>query len=449
MSRQPKRTAKTSAGRIPFLASWTQTNGVTRYRWSPSPRLRKGGWQGMDLGTDYAQAIIAALARNAEVEAWQQGRTTAALATGKASVAPRRASFADLIHEFNNYMSNRALLPDTHEDHLSPRTVSQYSSQISSLKTWAQNGETRLDAITADICNDLRSTLINGASPFTTAARLRMLRQLLGFAHQEGMIKSNPMDHVTIPSPPGRTKRAAIEAIEWLADFALSWVDDKEDIQGGTNLALAVLMGFYTTQREGDLLSANRINWRPVEDMDDYDRNALATNAGAPYGLRVRQRKTKKWVTCFLPPEVAVRVNTLIESRGAGWDGPLLQEDTPRVPRGRERTWPEWRFQRDYRALRVAAIQSAQAQDDEWLVDQLENLQYRDMRRSGMCWMRDMGVTIAQIAAISGHSIAYTTKILDTYMPSDPRGAAAGLASALRTRSKRQKATKTTAREAS
>lgn len=445
MTRQPKKQINAPAGRILYLSSWPQSNGVLRYRWSPSPRLRKGGWQGLDLGTDYAEAVMAALARNAEVEAWQQGRTTAAVATGKATVAPRRATFGDLLHEFNADMGNRALLPETHEDHLAPRTISQYSSQMNSLKIWAQDGETRLDAITADICNDLRGTLINGASGYTTAARLRMLRQLLGFAHQKGMIKSNPMDQVTIPSPPGRTKRASIEAIEWLANFALSWADN-EDIRGGPNLSVAVLMGFYTTQREGDLLSANRINWRPVEDMDDYDRNALATNAGAPYGLRVRQSKTKKWVTCFLPPEVALQVNALIDARGAGWDGPLLQEDTPR---GRERMWPEWRFQRDYRALRVAAIKQAKAQDDQWLVDQLESLQYRDMRRSGMCWMRDMGVTIAQIAAISGHSIAYTTKILDTYMPSDPRGAAAGLASALRTRANRQTVAKTSAREAS
>lgn len=440
ISRQPKRRTKKSPGKIMYLSDWPQADGTLRYRWNPSPRLRRGGFVSVDLGTDEQAAIIEAMARNREVEAWEQGRTAAAVAIGKQTRAPRRASFGDLVHEFRQHIAERGALPHGHEDHLTAKTLRQYRTQLKGLLAWAENGATWLDAIDADMVGDLRKLLVNGASDYAAAARLRMLRQLLGYAVKSlKWIRANPMDDIVIPTPQPRSKRAAIEAIEWLAEFARTWTvlqDGLAPIPGGPNMELAVLLGFYSTQREGDLLGCSRMNWRPVEDVDHYDRATLAAAGnGALYALRVRQSKTGKWVTCFLPLDVAARVDALIEARGTGWDGPLLQEDVRYRP---ERHWPEWRFQRDFKEMIVAALAKAAEQGDPWLVDQLAGLQYRDLRRSGMCWMRDMGVQVAQIAAISGHSIAYTTKILDTYMPGDPRGAAAGLAQALRTRQSRK-----------
>jgi hypothetical protein len=82
--------------------------------------------------------------------------------------------------------------------------------------------------------------------------------------------------------------------------------------------------------------------------------------------------------------------------------------------------------------------EKAEQQGNGWLVDQLAGLQYRDLRRSGMCWMRDLGVQAAHIATQSGHKIGYTQAILDTYMPGDQRATAAGMAHALRARAERQ-----------
>lgn len=442
--RQPRRRHKKPAGRILYMDDWVQADGTTRYCWKAPPRLRKHGWTGLDLGTDEAEAAALAIARNKEVEAWEQGRTTAAVAAGTAARAPRRATFGDLVHDFRQHMAERGALGVEHEEHLAATTLRQYRTQIKWLMTWAEDGKTWLSAIDEAVCTDLRKLLVGGTSDYNAAARLRMLRQLLGHAARLKWIKANPMDAITIPTPAPRTKRAAIEAIEWLADFARTHVVPVEDADtpgvrkgvGGPNMELAILMGFFTTQREGDILDCSRMNWRPIEDVDHYDRDTLSIGGnGALFGLRVRQSKTRKWVTCFLPIHVANRLDALIEARGAGWDGPLLQED---VRYGPERHWPGWDFQRDYRAIKTAAVAKAKADGNEWLADQLADLQFRDMRRSGMCWMRDMGVQVAQIAAISGHSIAYTLKILDTYMPGDARGSAAGLAHALRTRDGRK-----------
>lgn len=437
-----KRKGKRGVGRIPYMGSWTQVDGTIRYRWAPSPRLRRDGWVSRDLGTEYDAAVLAAMRLNREVE---EAALVAELpANVQPKRPPRRATFGDLVHEFRQHMDERAALPRDHEDHLTVKTCSQYRTQLRWLNEWADRGETPLDQIDVDICRDLRQMLVNNATAWNAAARLRMLRQLLGFAASSARrwIKMNPMedDSITIPTPKPRQKRAAIEAVEWLADFARTFVqmqDDRVVRQGGPNLALAVLLGFYTTQREEDLLAATRMAWRPIDDVDHYDRATLSLGGnGELFALRIHQEKTGKWVTCFLPPDVAAMLDALIQSRGAGWDGPLLQADDRTGP---ERHWPEWEFQRTYRAMRDAAVVAAQKKGDPWLVDQLDALQYRDMRRSGMCWLRDMGVQTGQIAIISGHSIAYTLKILDTYMPGDARGAAAGLAAALRTRTARPK----------
>ena len=43
--------------------------------------------------------------------------------------------------------------------------------------------------------------------------------------------------------------------------------------------------------------------------------------------------------------------------------------------------------------------------------------QRRDLRRTGVVRLAEAGATTPQIAAISGHSIDYCQKIIDTYLP--------------------------------
>jgi integrase len=44
-------------------------------------------------------------------------------------------------------------------------------------------------------------------------------------------------------------------------------------------------------------------------------------------------------------------------------------------------------------------------------------VQRRDLRRTAMVRMAEVGATTAQIAAVSGHTIDQTARILDTYIP--------------------------------
>jgi integrase len=60
-----------------------------------------------------------------------------------------------------------------------------------------------------------------------------------------------------------------------------------------------------------------------------------------------------------------------------------------------------------------------------WLeAARIDHLDYRALRRSGMVWLAEAGVNTPMIAALSGHSIAVTQGILDTYIVKTDRLAA-------------------------
>jgi len=66
--------------------------------------------------------------------------------------------------------------------------------------------------------------------------------------------------------------------------------------------------------------------------------------------------------------------------------------------------WDKNNFARRFRAVREAAGLP-------------EGLQFRDLRRTAMVRFAEAGASLAQIAAVSGHSIEQTQKILERYIP--------------------------------
>ncbi|MEP0560049.1 MAG: hypothetical protein ABJC54_00930, partial [Qipengyuania citrea] len=64
-----------------------------------------------------------------------------------------------------------------------------------------------------------------------------------------------------------------------------------------------------------------------------------------------------------------------------------------------------------------------------------DHIQLRDMRRSGMSGVKDMGALKSDIFAISGHPLDGQRRTMaDVYMPPDTRAACAAIAAAERTR---------------
>lgn len=410
-----------SSNRIPGLATAELAGHRIKYWWKPSPKQRRLGWTNLDCGFDRATAIAAAEARNREVEAAEQQRSI----TGTAVRAPRKWSFGELVDAYT--ASDKFHAANGQPPRLKPKTQREYRSQLKWLRSWANDGNLLVDDLTEDMVTDLRDALVAGASPYVAAARIRVLRIVCGYAVKPlRILRVNPASAMDIPEPPKRRKRILHETAHLVVDAALA--------AGLPHVALAVELGFFSMQREGDLLAATRSNWRAMEDMAEEDRDVLAGPDGQCWGLRLRQEKTGSWVDAIVPPDSHDRVRAALQR-----SGPVARLDTPIVAMADGTICHEHRLQRDFRSLIDAMVAAAQAKGDNWQVDQLTGLQFRDLRRSGMCWWRDNGATIPMIAAQSGHSIQYTTKILETYLPADGRAAAAGMATALRAESARAK----------
>jgi hypothetical protein len=75
------------------------------------------------------------------------------------------------------------------------------------------------------------------------------------------------------------------------------------------------------------------------------------------------------------------------------------------------------RFIRRFAELRQAAIDARSRPSDNELAAELEQLQFRDFRRTAVVFLGELGIADHLIAAITGHTLDETKKILETYMP--------------------------------
>lgn len=403
---------------IPYLAFKRLASGAIAGYWEPSPALRKAGWTRLALGADQKTAIAAAERRNEEVAAWRAGG--ARPKEVKRIVAPH--TMAALIARFEGEAMDDAVRSARFEKPLSKETKRQYRFAFRQIERWAEAGRTPIAAIQPTNIEVLKAALLttrNGdgeVKRHRAAAILRMLRMLLEFAKDRRLIVANPMDRIAVPSPAPRSRIIRPDAIAAIVAAA--------QVLGRPDVELGVLLGLWTLQREADILKLNRVSWRECVDMAPADRRVLAGADGRVLGFRLRQGKTAKWVEIpALPPlrqsvEVAFAANA---ARDTPIDALVADPDEARGT-------PQWKFQRGFRAAAEAAIARAKGEGDDLLVEELTGIQFRDLRRTGMCMMRDLGLTVLFISTLSGHSIDATTKILETYMPADTRTAAAAMA---------------------
>jgi len=401
----------------------TRAGGRIVYLWEPSKELRTLGWTAVPLGEDFGAAVIACEAENAKLDAWRAGAMTGAPKSVERT-DHRYATWADLDRRFDgpdglegiSYKMNRPY---------SAKTKIEYRSRMKFLRAWANNGAMKLRHITPESVMELRNELVKGTSPHTAAAILRVLSVMTSWAEQHGLIErgKDPAKRLNIPEPQSRRKRVQPDVVEAIAAMALK--------KGWDAIALAVRMGFYMVQRPSDLRALTDFNWRKAIDIAPHDRAALAGPDGEVWTFRLKQKKTGAWVDLAVPYDIRAAVDAAltIERRKKNREAthanlPILTDHTT------GRVWHEHNFTKYVRMAINETIAAARAANDEYLVDQLTGLQFRDLRRSGMCWMRDLGVPVPLIAARSGHSIQETQNILDTYMPADSRGSAAALAMA-------------------
>lgn len=406
---------------IPRLFSQPLANGMEAHHWKPSKTLRKAGFVNVKLGTDFDAACTKANELNAQVKAWKAGKTP----EGEAAVprpAPRIVRFAEARLSYQASDEYKVLEPSTRKE---------YNSRLNTLEHWAMDGTLAMREIDRPKVLDLRKALLKG-SPYRCAALLRVLRLFLAWCVDDHIIAKNVAEKIRIPEPPKRKQRLIRDDMPFLIEAAAQLAFP--------HIEIGCTLGFYTTQREGDLLATTRFKMKPVTDISEDARQTLCGPDGRVLGLTLEQAKTDTWVAIPLVPVARVAIESVFKATGASGVAHTHLISRP----GTAGECPDWRFQRDFRvtanlglAMAVQLARRTRRSDYDRAMEilsqarRLKGIQFRDLRRSGMCWMRDLGVPVPLIASISGHSIEQTQKILDTYLPRDTRAAAEAMAMAV------------------
>lgn len=322
-----------------YLVQRKNSDGSLRYYW----HHRKSG-RVERLSDDPSKAWCEAELRNEELD-----REAAGL-IGRRS--PRAGTIAYLIGEFKASPEFAGLAPKTRKGY-EPHLV------------WLHDefGDLAPSDIDARWVQKLKGKM--AATPWQANARIGVVRLLYTWGRRFGLapavnpaagfgrLKVNPRHQVWSPDEIGR----------FLA-------------QPRPSMRLAVLLGLFTLQREGDLI---RLPW------------------GAYNGLRIelRQSKTGKLL--------AARAHR--ELKGV-LDATPRQSTLVLVSEATGQPYREDHFRHVFAREREAA-------------GLRRELQFRDLRRTGAVLLARRGQTIPQIAALGGWSISRASKIIETYVPVD------------------------------
>ncbi len=407
---------------IPRLVGKTNKAGLTTWYWQPSATLRKKGWAPRRLGAggsiDDAPADVADAARrlNEEVDGAR------ALPAAQLRRIQQPLSFGDGIRRFRdaNYPSVRQ--PGFTLD---PATAKQYEKKLKVLEAWG--GDVALTSITDERIAKLRDGLMKPAAAGRYAGQvrhhhahetLRVGRALWTWFEQQRLVPrgNNPFTDFGLATPAPRQQiwwPAAREAALAAAVAA-----------GDASMELAIDLAFSIGQREADLLRLQLGQYVeiPAYKMDPEVHAQLVEPdlSGRPcvMGIRLRQKKGKTWIEVPVVGATRRRIEAQIaeakrlglttllfdRARGLPWTMPTL--DTG-----------QRRFIGRFGELRDTAIASARVREDLELAAELEDLQFRDLRRTAVVYLGELGIPDHLIAAITGHSLDETKKILETYLP--------------------------------
>ncbi|MBF0393187.1 MAG: tyrosine-type recombinase/integrase [Alphaproteobacteria bacterium] len=197
-------------------------------------------------------------------------------------------------------------------------------------------------------------------TPRSANYTIAVLRRVLGWAVDHGLMAVNPA------SRPRQLRTNARDEV-WSPEAEVRFLDEATP-----PMRLAFLLAVYTAQRQGDIL---RMAWT------QYD--------GA--SIRLRQSKTGRLVK--VPCHPTLRAVLDATKRAAVT---ILATESGRA-------FKEDHFRHQWREVTKAAG--------------LDGLQFRDLRRTAMVRLAEAGATDIEIAAVSGHEIETTRRILETYVP--------------------------------
>ncbi len=180
-------------------------------------------------------------------------------------------------------------------------------------------------------------------------------------------LSANPVTRLRLPTSKPR------QAV-WLPEDQAAFLAACDGELHGNAIALGFKILLNTAQRPGDM---RRMQW------SQYDGQAI----------KLRQQKTGKLVEVPCHSEVRDALDT----------ARLKANGTTIVARPDGRAFSELLWLKHFNAIKTKAG--------------LEHLQARDLRRTAAVRLAEAGATVPEIAAVTGHSIDRTERIMEVYVP--------------------------------
>ncbi len=327
----------------------------TLWYWQPPAALVRAGFLTRRLPNDLCEAIQAAQALNATLDAWRRGGVT------PFGVTPLRPQRKDGLHSLNDLFQT-----DDGYRRLGPRSQSDYRYHIQAALTWA--GEKPVRALTRKTVKEWYRAERDEHGAHTSRNSVAALRRLLSFGCDEGWIAANPCLRMRIAAGASRSRVWTLAERDTFCAAAVA--------AQRPSMALAVMLGWCIGQRPADL-------------------RALAWSAYDGRTIRLRQAKTGKEIGIPAPRELRAMLD-VVETRG---DVVVINEATGRP-------YHESAFQHLFAEIRTAAGLP-------------HDLQFRDLRRTLATALGAAGATDDEIRSVTGHStrevVAVYVRPDDTY----------------------------------
>jgi hypothetical protein len=247
---------------------------------------------------------------------------------------------------------------------LAPKTQRSYEQGITLLEAWSkERGHPPITGLQTRHVRELLGTI---ERPAMRHLAYRTLRLLLSFAVAEGHLERNPARGL-------RIKGSRPRDVYWTAEQVESFIRAAEASER-QSLGLAVCLGVNLGQREGDVL---RLAWSQYE-------------AGT---FTLRQRKTGQLLS--IPATAELRETLAAVSRRSPT---IVIAETTGQP------YLEDHFRHEFARIRdLAALP--------------RSLRFMDLRRTAVVRLAEARCSVPEIAAVTGHTIDRTARILEVYLP--------------------------------
>lgn len=394
------------------IAGLTQRNtaGGLRYYWEPNPGQRKAGWKTITLPVDLADAIAAAKKRNDDIANWKDGGA-------RPKAIQRYVKKATFGHVLARYRKEKM-------SKLGAETQKVDKYAIDKLEAWA--GDQTITYITRARVRALRDAMCPGG-PGTPGhhpayAALKKGRAIFAWAmaEMEDQVTSNPFENFGLPAPDPRQ-------VVWEPDDVEAFCAMADELELHS-VGLAVRIGTYTGQREGDILKLTTADWREVtlrqlrfdKDLHAQLASDHGPDAGKVMGIRILQSKGKRWIGTPIEGSLRDEMEAAIaaaKDRNKGKEVAAIAAARILIKEANGKPWEQKDFIRTVKTVRDAAIARAKKLGDLARAQRLDTLQFRDLRRTCVVTLGELGMDDAGISAITGHTLATIKKILEVYMP--------------------------------